>query len=82
VQEFIKANELAIAADEPDGTAADIVVLDDITPRYSMANATPYACLAQLLLQARTAYAGEGHLPVSLLARRAAKLATTRGTMS
>jgi hypothetical protein len=81
VQEFIKANELAIAADEPDGTAADIVVLDDITPRYSMANATPYACPAQLLLQARTAYAGEG-LPVSLLARRAAKLATTRGTMS
>jgi hypothetical protein len=72
VQEFIRANELAMAADEPDDTVTDIVVLDDVTPRYLMANATLNVCRAQLhqilnsLLQARTAH-GERHYPSALL---------------
>jgi hypothetical protein len=72
VQEFIKANELAMAANEPDETATNIVVLDDVTPRYLMANATLNVCRAQLrqtlnsLLQTRTAH-GERHYPSALL---------------
>jgi hypothetical protein len=64
VQEFIKANELAMATDDTDEAATNIVVLDDVTPRCLMANATLYTCRAQLrqtlnsLLQTRTAHVG------------------------
>jgi hypothetical protein len=72
VQEFIKVNELTITVDYTGETATDIVVLDNVMPRYLMANATRHACRAQLLLQARTAYARGRHLPISLFARRTA----------
>ena len=73
VQEFIKANELAMATDDNDEAATNIVVLDDVTPRYLMANATLNVCRAQLrqtfnsLLQARTAQVEERHYPSAFL---------------
>jgi hypothetical protein len=72
VQEFIKANELAMAADDTDEAATNIVVLDDVTPRYLMANATLNVRRAQLrqtlnsLLQTRTAHE-DRHYPSALL---------------